>query len=214
MRITGRVLFGLAIAVALLQPAALRSGSVPKPAAGGDFFVYIGTYTGKGSEGIYLYRLDTAAGKLTALGVAAKVPSPSFLAIHPDGRHLYAVSEISNFEGKKSGAVSAYELDPHTGGLTLLNKVSSKGTGPCHVTVDRSGRDVLVANYDRGSVAVLPVKAGRQAGGSLCLHSAFGFERESAAAERAARAFHQCLARQSLCRGRRSWPGPDAGLSF
>ena len=157
MRITGRVLFGFAIAVALLQPAALRSGSAPKPAAGGDFFVYIGTYTGKGSEGIYLYRLDTAAGKLTALGVAAKVPSPSFLAIHPDGRHLCAVSEISNFEGKKSGAVSAYELDPKTGGLTFLNKVSSKGTGPCHVTVDRTGRDVLVANYDGGSVAVLPV---------------------------------------------------------
>lgn len=146
MRMTGRALFVVAFAVALLQQA-----------VAGDFFVYIGTYTNKGSEGIYLYRLDTAAGTLASLGLAAKAPDPSFLAIHPDGRHLYAVSEIFNFEGKKGGAVSAFELDPKTGSLTLLNKVSTKGTGPCHVTVDKTGRDVLVANYGGGSVAVLPL---------------------------------------------------------
>jgi 6-phosphogluconolactonase len=128
------------------------------PSAEGDCFVYIGTYTNRGSEGIYLCRLDSASGKLTALGLAAKEPDPSFLAIHPDGRHLYAVSEIFNFEGKKSGAASAYELDPHTGSLTLLNRVSTVGAGPCHITVDKSGRDVLVANYGSGSVAVLPVR--------------------------------------------------------
>ena len=168
MRTIGRALFLLAFAV-VLQPAAPKSESAPKIAAGGDYFVYVGTYTGRGSEGIYLYRLDTAAGKLTALGLAAKAPDPSFLAIHPDERHLYAVSEISSFEGKKSGAANAYELDPHTGSLTLLNKVSTVGAGPCYVTVDKSGRDVLVANYGSGSVAVLPVKQD----GSLGEASAF-----------------------------------------
>ena len=168
MRTIGRALLLLAFAV-VLQPAAPKSESAPKIAAGGDYFVYVGTYTGRGSEGIYLYRLDTAAGKLTALGLAAKAPDPSFLAIHPDERHLYAVSEISSFEGKKSGAANAYELDPHTGSLTLLNKVSTVGAGPCYVTVDKSGRDVLVANYGSGSVAVLPVKQD----GSLGEASAF-----------------------------------------
>jgi 6-phosphogluconolactonase len=157
MRATGRVLFLFAFAV-LLQPVVSKSDGAPEPAAGSDYFVYVGTYTGRGSEGIYLCRLDTVAGKLSAPGLAAKAPDPSFLAIHPDGHHLYAVSEIFNFEGKKSGAASAYELDPHTGSLTLLNKVSTVGAGPCHIIVDKSGRDVLVANYGSGSVAVLPVK--------------------------------------------------------
>ncbi len=169
MRTTVRVLLSIALVLILLQPAVLKSQSAPKPAAGGDYFVYIGTYTNKGSEGIYLCRLDTAAGTLTAPSLAAKVPDPSFLAIHPDGRHLYAVSEIFNFEGKRSGAASAYEVDPHTGSLTLLNKVSTVGVGPCYVTVDKSGRDALVANYGSGSVAVLPIKQD----GSLAEASAF-----------------------------------------
>ena len=169
MRTTFRALLVAVVALILPQAAVLESQGAPKPAVGGDCYVYVGTYTNKGSEGIYLCRLDTTAGKLTALGLAAKVPDPSFLAIHPDGRHLYAASEIFNFEGKKSGAANAYELDPHTGSLTLLNKVSTVGVGPCYVTVDRSGRDVLVANYGSGSVAVLPVKQD----GSLGEASAF-----------------------------------------
>ena len=169
MKTTLRALLVLALVVILLQPAALKSQAAPKPAEGGSYFVYIGTYTNKGSEGIYLCRLDAAAGKLTEPGLAAKAPDPSFLAIHPDGRHLYAVSEIFNFEGKKSGAANAYALDPHTGSLTLLNKVSTVGVGPCYVTVDKSGRDVLVANYGSGSVAAMPIKQD----GSLGEASAF-----------------------------------------
>jgi 6-phosphogluconolactonase len=157
MKMSGRVMLVLAFAAALLQPAVLKSGSAQKPAGGGDYFVYVGTYTGKGSEGIYLYRLDVAAGRLMALGLAAKAQDPSFLALAPDGRHLYAVSEISSFEGKKGGAVSAFERDPKTGSLTFLNGASTRGAGPCFVTVDKTGRDVLVANYGGGSVAVLPI---------------------------------------------------------
>ncbi len=127
-------------------------------AVASDFFVYVGTYTGKGSEGIYLYRLEGGTGKMTSLGLAAKTPNPSFLAIHPSGRFLYAVSEISSYDGKRSGAVSAFARDPKTGGVTLLNTVSSRGTGPCHVSVDRTGRTVLVANYGGGSVAALPIR--------------------------------------------------------
>ncbi len=143
-------LFALCICVALT--ASITS------AVASDFFVYVGTYTSKGSEGIYLYRLQDRSGKMTALGLAAKTPNPSFLAIHPNGRFLYAVSEISSFEGKRSGAVSAFARDPKTGTLTLLNTVSSGGTGPCHVSVDKTGRTVLVANYGGGSVAALPIK--------------------------------------------------------
>ena len=126
-------------------------------AAAADFFVYVGTYTNRGSEGIYLYRLDGATGKMTSLGVAAKIQNPSFLAFHPTGRFLYAVSEVSSFGGQKSGAVSAFSRDPKTGALAPLNTVSSGGAGPCHISLDKTGRTVLVANYGGGSVAALPV---------------------------------------------------------
>lgn len=121
-----------------------------------DYLVYIGTYTGKGGEGsrgIYVYRFDSSSGKLTPAGLAAEIPSPSFLAIHPNQRYLYSVRESG-----KEGSVSAFEIDKSTGRLKLLNTVSSKGGGPCHLVVDKTGRNVLVVNYGSGSTAVLPVK--------------------------------------------------------
>ena len=119
--------------------------------------IYVGTYTSGASKGIYVGRLDLATGALHLEGVAAETKNPSFLALHPKGRFLYAVGEISDFAGKRTGAVSAFRIEPATGRLELLNQQSSGGPGPCHVAVDRTGRNVLVANYGGGSVSVLPI---------------------------------------------------------
>ena len=134
-------------------------------------WVYVGTYTqGKTpSQGIYLLELDLASGSLTARGAGPNLPDPSFLAIHPSRKFLYAVNELSEFNGKKGGGVSALAIDPASGKLTLLNQQSSVGSGPCHLTVDRAGKNVLVANYGSGSVACLPI----QADGTLGAASSF-----------------------------------------
>src|SRR6266849_5160891 len=124
-----------------------------------EYLAYIGTYTGKNSKGIYAFRLDSSTGKLMPLGLAAESTSPSFLAVHPNHQYLYAVGEVNEFGGQKGGAVSAFSIDHKTGKLTLLNQASSRGTGPCHLSVDKTGKSVLIANYDGGSVAVLPVSA-------------------------------------------------------
>ncbi len=123
----------------------------------GEALVYFGTYTGKKSKGIYVSRFDLATGKLSAPELAAEATSPSFLAVHPGHHFLYAVNEISQFDGKRAGAVSAFRIDPQSGRLSLLNQHSSGGDGPCHLITDKNGRNVLVANYGGGSVAVLPV---------------------------------------------------------
>jgi 6-phosphogluconolactonase len=125
-----------------------------------EYLVYIGTYTGPKSKGIYAYRLDMKTGALTSLGLAAQTPNPTFLAIHPNHKSLYAANEIGKFEGKSSGAVSAFSIESDSGKLTLLNQKPSGGGGPCHVAVDQSGQVVLVANYGGGSIASFPVKAG------------------------------------------------------
>ncbi|MGA2609668.1 MAG: lactonase family protein [Terriglobia bacterium] len=126
------------------------------------FLVYIGTYTEKKGKGIYAYRFDPATGQLSSLGLAAESVNPSFLAIDPSRRFLYAVNEISKYEGRRSGGVSAFAIDPGTGKLTFLNEVPSGGADPCHVAVDKTGRYVLVANYSGGSLAVFPIlKDGR-----------------------------------------------------
>jgi len=120
--------------------------------------VYVGTYTQGKSKGIYLFHMDPASGRLTPAGLAAVTVNPSFLAIAPNHRFLYAVNEIGEFGGTSSGAVSAFAIDPSTGKLTLLNQQSSRGAGPCHLIVDKQGKNVLVANYGGGSVVVLPIR--------------------------------------------------------
>lgn len=119
--------------------------------------VYIGTYTSRGSEGIYRFVLDRAAGTLVPQGVTGGIKNPSFLAIHPTNAFLYAVSEVMTEGEGTTGGVTAFAIDPQTYELKMLNQQSSGGAGPCYVTVDRSGRVVLVANYGGGSVAALPV---------------------------------------------------------
>jgi 6-phosphogluconolactonase len=144
------------LALALFA-VSIANGKTVKPVAKGNgALVYIGTYTGPKSKGIYVYRLDLDTGAMTALGLAGEAENPSFLAIHPSHRFLYAASETGSFAGKKSGAVSAFAIQ-QTGKLTPLNQQPSGGEGPCHLVVDKTGKDVLVANYDGGSVSVVPI---------------------------------------------------------
>jgi 6-phosphogluconolactonase len=135
--------------------------AMPENSAAADrsMFVYIGTYTYGASKGIYRSQFDTETGQLSAPELAAETKNPTFLAIHPNGRFLYAANEVESFEGPKAGAVSAFAIDGKTGKLTLLDEKSSGGTGPCHLAVDRKGKCVLVANYGGGSVAALPIES-------------------------------------------------------
>jgi 6-phosphogluconolactonase len=143
--------------LALGVAVAFASTPGARAAASDDVLVYFGTYTGSKSKGIYVSRLDLASGRLSAPELAAEANSPSFVALHPEGRYLYAVNEVSKFSGEKAGAVSAFAIDPASGKLRLLNQQSSKGDGPCHLTVDPTGRAVLVANYGGGSCAAFPI---------------------------------------------------------
>jgi 6-phosphogluconolactonase len=126
--------------------------------------LYVGTYTQDGrSDGIYLVRMDGSSGRLRRVGSVEAGANPSFLAIHPNGRVLYAVNELEKYKGRPTGAVSAFAIERVTGALKRLNEQPSEGGAPCYVSVDPSGQVVLVANYVGGSVAVLPI----QANGSL-----------------------------------------------
>ena len=154
----------------LLVPGTSLSPSLAAPPASRKSIVYVGTYAGPKSTGIYAFRFDAATGMLTPLGLAAETQDPSFLAIHPNKRFLYAVNEVDEFAGKKNnGGVSAFAIDAQTGKLRLLNQQSTGGGSPCHLTVDAKGRNLLVANYVGGSVAVLPI----QPDGSLREATAF-----------------------------------------
>jgi 6-phosphogluconolactonase len=153
-------------AFAVLSVAAVRSTETPP---GSDWLVYFGTYTGETSKGIYVSRLDGASGALAPPALAVETPSPSFLAVHPTRPLVYAVNEVGTFEGKPSGSVSAFAIRDPAGALRPLNQQPSVGGGPAHLVTDRGGRNVLVANYGGGSVAVLPIAAD----GSLRPASAF-----------------------------------------
>lgn len=154
--------------------AVLSSAAEQRPAEAKAFFVYFGTYTNAKtkSQGIYRARLDVATGKLSPAEVAAECRDPAFLAVHPNGRFLYAIDEGSDPAKTPERGVRAYAIAAD-GGLTFLNEQSAGGAGPCHLTVDREGRCVLVANYGGGSVAALPVAADGRLGAatSVIKHS-------------------------------------------
>jgi 6-phosphogluconolactonase len=122
-----------------------------------ELLVYVGTYTSGKSVGIYLYRLDLGDGSLKRAGTTEGVVNPSYLTIDRARRRLYAVNEVEQFEDAPGGAVSAFEMEPTSGALRLINRRRSMGGAPCYVTAADSGRFVLVANYLGGNVAVLPV---------------------------------------------------------
>jgi len=144
--------FGL-LAFTVVIAASIRS------TAATDLLVYFGTYTGPSSQGIYVARLDLQSGELSRPELAVETRNPSFLAVHPNGHFLYAVNEIGDYEGAKSGSVSAFAIAADTGRLTALNRQASGGAGPAHLIVDAKGGHVLVANYGGGSVAALPIGA-------------------------------------------------------
>lgn len=125
------------------------------------FHVYIGTYTGAKSKGIYLSEFDAEAGKLARARLVAEVKNPSFLAIHPGGENLYAVSETGDHKDgeRDSGAIHAFRIDKSTGDLVALNSVLSGGAAPCHIVVDAAGKHVLTANYTGGNVSVTKINA-------------------------------------------------------
>jgi 6-phosphogluconolactonase len=156
-------------ACALLPLLILPCWSAQDP----EYFVYFGTYTATVSKGIYACRFRPSTGKLTLLGVAAESPNPSFLAIRPDHRFLYAV----NWKGSDTIAgntVSAFAIDPKTAKLTFLNKVSSKGEMPTHLAIDTSGSTLVVANYGSGTVAAFPIAKEGGLGEATFLDQHFG----------------------------------------
>jgi 6-phosphogluconolactonase len=168
------VLLVLGLALSLAAPAPSAAAPAPAPIT-----VYVGTYTNSGSRGIYRFTLDPATGAASEPVLAGETRNPSFLALHPSGRFLYAVGEIESFAGRPTGVVSAFAVAA-TGDLKLLNQQPSEGTGPCHLVVDAGGRNVLVANYGGGTVAVLPIGAdGRLApASSVKAHEGSGPHRE------------------------------------
>jgi len=126
-------------------------------AAQEKYRVYLGTYTGQGSKGIYQCELNLKDGSLSAATLAGETSSPSFVAFHPNKRFLYAVNE-----GK--AAISAFSIDKKTGNLTYLNSQPSQGGAPCHLVVDPTGKNVLAANYTGGSCICIPIKANGKLG--------------------------------------------------
>jgi len=146
------------LVVVLGALAAAAAATLAAPAAK-PVTVYVGTYTDGTSRGIYRLTFDAVTGALTEPALAVEARNPSFLALHPAGRFLYAVGEISSFGGAKTGTVSAFAIDAKTGHLALLSEQPSEGADPCHLVVDRTGRNVLVANYSGGTVAVLRIGA-------------------------------------------------------
>ncbi len=121
-----------------------------------------------GKKGIFAYRMNSSTGAVTNLGVAVEVSNPGFLALHPNRQFIYSVN-AAKIEGKNVGVVSSFSIEPKTGKLTFINQQPTGGTGPTHLAVDRTGKNVLVANYGSGSISTFPI----QENGSLNSVAAF-----------------------------------------
>jgi 6-phosphogluconolactonase len=157
----------LLVGLLILTGAAKDSSKKDSPK--NNYVLFVGTYTGKDSKGIYAYGFDPSNAALAPLdaaakGLAAETTNPSYLAVDPSGRYLYAVNETQKYKGAASGAVSAFAINRDQNGratdkLALLNQMASRGTDPCYIVFDKSGKHALVANYSSGSVAVFPVQA-------------------------------------------------------
>lgn len=131
--------------------------SVGSLATGKHYVMYVGTYTDHGSKGIYAYRYDADTGKLSPSGLAAETANPSFVVADANGTYLYAVNETQRYQGQSSGGVTAFSIDRQTGMLKQLDEVASRGADPCFISLDRTGKHLLVANYTSGNVAVFPI---------------------------------------------------------
>jgi 6-phosphogluconolactonase len=126
-----------------------------KPATGDHFLAFVGTYTERtASKGIYALDFDSATGKLTARGVVAESPNPSWVIVHPNGKYAYAANE-----GGTKSTITAFSVDAKTAKLTQLNQVSAFGNDPCHLSLDKAGKYLFAANYSSGNVTVFPILA-------------------------------------------------------
>lgn len=148
------------------------------PPSGKPQLLYVGTYsaatgpegmTGNG-KGIYLFEMDSATGALTQRQVLPTSLNPSWVSLNPSKTHLYSCDELHHYEGRNTGAVSSYSIDRSTGHISLLNTVSSAGSGPAYISVHPSGRYVLVANYGDGSISVLPIHPNGELGPATDVH--------------------------------------------
>ena len=131
--------------------------AAPSPApSSGKYWVYLGTYTKPGgSRGIYRTELDLGTGQLAAPTLVAELENPSFVNLSPNGQFLYAVGETADSgPSKTEGTVHAFRIDRATGNLTKLNTLPSGGAHPCHLSVNSTGKLLIVANYTGGSSAV------------------------------------------------------------
>src|SRR5215210_5784333 len=138
---------GVATLGAALAPGEAHALMTNTHARARELPLYVGTYTSGKSEGIYLYRFSLVDGSLRRVGVTGGVSNPSYLTLDRARRFLYSVEETEEFEGEKSGAVSAFAVDRRDGSLRFINRQASKGGAPCYITADNAGRYVLVANY-------------------------------------------------------------------
>ena len=139
----------------LLVAPRLKSQTIPWQK---EMRFYVGTYTANtGSEGIYLCKLEIETGKLSLLSKGKGVDDPSFITIDRKGKYLYSVNELIEYEGKASGSVSSFAIDPKSGSLKFVNKQPSMGGAPCHISITEDGRYILVANYLGGNVSVFPL---------------------------------------------------------
>lgn len=138
--------------------------------AAAETLVYLGTYTGGESKGIYRSTLDETTGELSDPVLAAELENPSFFVVSPDQNYLFAVSENGNFKGEEGGGVSSFAIG-EDGGLTLISQVNSGGGAPCHISTDPQGKCLLVANYMGGSISSYQIFAD----GKLVSPAAGGF---------------------------------------
>src|SRR5229473_8068839 len=153
MKITRQV-FAFSLLIASLV-FSIAGGSADKPTANRKYLVFVGTYTTKTeSKGIYGYEFDADTGRLTPKGVAAETRDPSWVAVHPGRKYLYAANESG-----KASTVSAFAVDAKSGELTLLNQIPSLGEDPCYLSFDKTGKYLFVANYTSGTIAVFPILA-------------------------------------------------------
>ena len=154
--------------------------SFPEQAETKELIVYVGTYTSGDSEGVYICRLDLSSGKLALIKTVKGLVNPSFLAVSPQHRYLYSVNEVSKFDGRTGGAVSAFSINQKTGDLTFLNQQPTRGAAPCHLIVDNTGKFVLTANYGGGNVSVFPVLSDGRLGAmtDFVQHSGSGLDPE------------------------------------
>ncbi len=147
----------ISLTILLTAPLALYAGrDAAKPASPHtEYRAYVGNYTTKtDSKGIYEFRFDAATGKMSALELAGETKDPSWVAVHPSGKYLYAANEMG-----KASTVSAFAIEPKSGKLTLLNELPALGEDPCHLSFDRTGKFLFSANYTSGNVVVYPILA-------------------------------------------------------